>query len=63
MIFGNRQKLKSKTGTCLVTCNDATLYIKLIILNILAFGYCKLSFKSHIDHVLRKVNLGICVLH
>ena len=64
MIFGTRQKLKSEPDSCIITCSDCTP-----LLQVEKFKYLgvwldsELSFKPHIDHVLRKVNYGINVLY
>ncbi len=60
MIFGTRKKLKSKTGSCVIKCNDGTHLHKVDKMKYLGvYLDPELSFKAHIDYVLRKVNFGI----
>ena len=64
MIFGTRQKLKSNPGSCVIICNHGTSLHKVDKIKYLGVWLdSELSFKSHINHVLRKVNFGINVLH
>lgn len=64
MIFGSRQKLKSKACSCAVLCKDSTILQKVDAIKYLGVWLdSELSFKSHINHVLRKVNMGINTLY
>ena len=64
IIFGTRQKLKSKPGSCVITCNDGSSLHKVDKIKYLGVWLdTELSFKLHIKQVLRKVNFGINVLY
>jgi len=64
MIFGTRQKLKSETNACIITCSDGTPLPQVDKFKYLGVWLdSKLSFKIHIGHILRKVNYGINALY
>ena len=63
MVFGTRQKLKSKPNV-VITCKDGTSLHKVDSFKYLGVWLdSELSFKLHIKHVIQKVNNGISVLH
>lgn len=63
MIFGTRQKLKSIPGSCVINCNDGSPLHKVDTFKYLGVWLdSELTFKSHINHLLRKVNFGISML-
>lgn len=64
MIFGSRYKLNSKTCSCVISCKDGTPLHRVDTIKYLGVWLdSKLSFKPHINHVLRKVNVGMSILH
>ncbi len=64
MIFGSRQKLKSRSCSCAILCKDGTSLHKVDSIKYLGVWLdSELSFKSHINHILHKINFGISTLH
>ncbi len=60
MIFGSRQKLKSRSCSCAILCKDGTSLHKVDSIKYLGVWLdSELSFKSHINHILHKINFGI----
>lgn len=60
MIFGSREKLKSNSTFCVVSCIDGTPLHKVDHIKYLGVWLdSELSFKSHINHV----NIGIGTLY
>ena len=63
MVFGTRQKLKSKPNV-VIKCKDGTSLHKVDSFKYLGVWLdSELSFKLRIKHVIQKVNYGIGVLH
>lgn len=64
IIFGTIQKLKSKSGSCVINCNDGFSLHKVDKIKYLGVWLdTELSFTLHIEQVLRKVNFGINILY
>ncbi len=64
MIFGTKQKLKSKPGSCVINCNDGSPLHKVNSSKYLGVWLdSELTFKPHLNHLLRKVNFGINMLY
>ena len=66
MIFGTPRILKSKSRnhSCVITCVDGTALQKVEHTKYLGLWLdSELSFKCHIDHVVKKINFGICNLY
>lgn len=67
MVFGTRHNLKSKSNNLLIACNDGTYLHQVDQIKYL--GLCLdsgLTFKPHIDYVLRKIKFALdleAVLH
>ena len=66
MIFGTPRILKSKSRnhSCVITCVDGTTLQKVEHTKYLGLWLdSELSFKCHIDHVVKKIKFGICTLY
>ncbi len=62
MIFGSRQKLASKSSSCAILCKYGTSLLE-TIKYLGVWLDSELSIKSHINHILHKINFGISTLH
>ncbi len=64
MIFGTKRMFKLKSNNIKITCNDGTYLHRVDQIKYLGLWLDpELSFKPHIDYILRKVNFGISVLY
>lgn len=64
MLFGTRQKLKSNPSSCVINCNDGSPLHKVDTFKYLGVWLdSELTFKPHINQLLRKVNFGINMLY
>jgi len=63
MVFGTRCTLKAKTNNLIITCNDGTSLNEVDKVKYLGLWLdSELTFKSHIDYLLHKINFATCVL-
>ncbi|KAK0147983.1 hypothetical protein N1851_012350 [Merluccius polli] len=64
MIFGTNSKLKSISDSCKISCKDGTTLQKVDKMKYLGVWLDPtLSFKTHIDYMIRKVNCRINMLY
>ena len=64
MIFGSNSKLKSISDSCKISCNDGTILQNVDKVKYLGVWLdSTMTFKTHIDYVVRKVNCRINMLY
>ncbi len=64
MIFGTKHMIKLKSNNLNIICNDGTYLHRADQIKYVGVWLDpELSFKPHIDCILRKVNFGISVLY